>query len=167
MRILSLAVLSALFAGCAIAGSKQDWKSRAVYQIVTDRFARGDGQKPNCDLSKQPYYCGGDFKGIIDNLDYVANLGFDAIWISPVVDNTDKGFHGYWARDWTKINSFFGGDQGLKDLVSAAHAKNIWVMVDVVANHVGPVGNDFSSIVPFNKPEHYHPNCDINDWNNQ
>lgn len=43
MRILSFAVLSALFAGSAIAGSKQDWKSRAVYQIVTDRFARGDG----------------------------------------------------------------------------------------------------------------------------
>lgn len=40
-------------------------------------------------------------------------------------------------------------------------------MVDVVANHVAPVGNDYSSMYPFNKAEHYHSNCDINDWNNQ
>jgi alpha-amylase len=44
---------------------------------------------------------------------------------------------------------------------------DIWVMVDVVANHVGPVGNDFSQISPFNSPDHYHSNCDIQDWNNQ
>lgn len=43
----------------------------------------------------------------------------------------------------------------------------IWVMVDVVANHVGPVGNDFSRIYPFNQASHYHSNCDIVDWNNQ
>lgn len=40
-------------------------------------------------------------------------------------------------------------------------------MVDVVANHVGPVGNDFSQIYPLNQASHYHSNCDINDWNNQ
>ena len=43
----------------------------------------------------------------------------------------------------------------------------IWVMVDVVANHVGPVEHDYSRIYPFNRPEHYHADCDINDWNNQ
>jgi alpha-amylase len=52
-------------------------------------------------------------------------------------------------------------------LVDAAHAKGIWIMVDVVANHVAPVGNDFSQIYPFNKAEHYHSNCQINDWGNQ
>jgi len=44
---------------------------------------------------------------------------------------------------------------------------DIWVMVDVVGNHVGPVGNDFSQISPFNSGDHYHSNCDIQDWNNQ
>jgi len=47
----------------------------------------------------------------------------------------------------------------LKDLVKAAHAKGIFVMVDVVANHVAPVGQDFSKIYPFNKSEHYHSTC--------
>ena len=40
-------------------------------------------------------------------------------------------------------------------------------MVDVVANHVAPIGDDFSQIYPFNKPEYYHSDCDINDWSNQ
>lgn len=77
-------------------------------------------------------------------------MGFDAIWISPVVDNIDGGYHGYWAANWEKINAHFGSAADLKALVNAAHSKGIWVMVDVVANHVGPVGTDYSKIYPFN-----------------
>jgi len=154
-KILSLALLSALFS-VSNAGNTADWKKRAVYQLVTDRFAKGNGDKSNCDLSKQPYYCGGDFDGIVANLQYIKNLGFDAIWISPVVDNTPNGFHGYWARNWNKINEYFGGEEGLKRLMKAAHDMDIWVMVDVVGNHVGPVGTDYSSISPFNQASHYH-----------
>jgi alpha-amylase len=62
----------------------------------------------------------------------------------------DNGYHGYWARDWEGINSHFGTASDLKALVSAAHAKGIWVMVDVVANHVAPVGTNYSSINPLN-----------------
>lgn len=71
-------------------------------------------------------------------------MGFDAIWISPVIDNSPNGYHGYWARNWNAINNFFGSADELKELVAAAHTKGIWVMVDVVANHVAPIGNDFS-----------------------
>jgi alpha-amylase len=71
-------------------------------------------------------------------------MGFDAIWISPVVDNLGDGYHGYWAKNWEKINSNFGSEQDLKDLVKAAHAKGISVMVDVVANHSAPIGDDFN-----------------------
>lgn len=91
----------------------------------------------------------------------------DAIWISPVVDNTDGGYHGYWARNWYDVNGNFGSEQDLKNLVNACHDRGIWVMVDVVANHVAPIGNDFGQIHPFDKSEHYHNNCGINDWNNQ
>lgn len=90
-------------------------------------------------------------------------MGFDAIWISPVVDNSDGGYHGYWARDWTKLNSHFGSENDLKALVSACHQRGIWVMVDVVANHVAPVGTDYHTINPFNKAEHYHDYCEIRD----
>ena len=131
------------------AGDTNAWKQRSIYQVLTDRFAKPDGSDASAcsDLSN---YCGGTYKGIENNLDYIAGMGFDAIWISPVVDNIDKGYHGYWAANWNKLNANFGSEQDLKDLVKAAHDKGIWVMVDVVANHVGPVDMDFSRISPFN-----------------
>jgi alpha-amylase len=116
-KILSIALLSLLFTVTSHGKSAEEWKKRAVYQLVTDRFAKGSGDRSNCDLSRQPYYCGGDFDGIKKNLQYIKNLGFDAIWISPVVDNTENGFHGYWARNWNKINDHFGGEQGLHELI--------------------------------------------------
>ena len=154
---------SALIA-CAQAGDTAAWKQRSIYQVLTDRFARGDGSTQSCgNLSN---YCGGDYQGMIRELDYIKGMGFDAIWISPIVDNLDGGYHGYWARNWENLNSNFGSADDLKALVSAAHDKDIWVMVDVVANHSAPIGMDFDQLYPLNKAEHYHSNCDI-DWNDQ
>jgi alpha-amylase len=143
---------------------KEAWKSRTIYQVLTDRFSRGNGDNSKC--NNLGNYCGGTFKGITQNLDYIKNMGFTAIWISPIVDNLDGGYHGYWARNWYQINSKFGSEQDFRDLVAALHAKGMWMMVDVVANHVAPVGFDFGQINPFNSNEHYHNACDINDWNN-
>lgn len=109
-------------------------------------------------------YCGGTFKGIEAHLDYIQGMGFDAIWISPVVDNFGNGYHGYWAANWEKINSHFGSEDDLKALVKAAHDKGMYVMVDVVANHVAPIDEDYSKIYPLNKSEHYHNKCDITNW---
>lgn len=94
-------------------------------------------------------------------------MGFDAIWISPIVTNYPEGYHGYWATNWNTYNDNFGTEQDLIDFVNAAHAKGIWVMVDVVANHVGPVDMDFAAITPFNQAVHYHTDCQINNWNDQ
>ncbi len=66
----------------------------------------------------------------------ILDLGFDAIWISPIVDNYDSGYHGYWARKWYSINSHFGTSDDLKRLIVECHKRDIWVMVDIVANHV-------------------------------
>ena len=66
-----------------------------------------------------------------------------------------------------ELNSHFGSEADLKSLISAAHARDIWVMLDVVANHVGPVDLDFSQINPFNQSSYYHSKCQIEDWNNQ
>ncbi len=52
---------------------------------------------------------------------YITNLGFDAIWISPAVDNYDNGYHGYWARDIYKINDHFGGPAAFKSFVNTQH----------------------------------------------
>jgi alpha-amylase len=164
MKFVEASILAVL-AATVSAGNTSEWKQRSVYQVLTDRFARADGSTSAC--SNLSNYCGGNYKGMINKLDYIKGMGFDAIWISPIVENTPGSYHGYHATNWEGTNSNFGSKQDLIDFVNAAHAKGIWVMVDVVANHVGPVGTDYSKIYPFNKSEHYHSNCQIVDWNNQ
>ena len=164
MRNLLLTSLFVALIVSASAHTKEEWKARAIYQLLTDRFATTDGSSPSCNLSQ---YCGGTFKGIINKLDYIKGMGFDAIWISPVVTNTEGSYHGYHLTNLYTINSHFGTAEELKQLVEEAHKKDIWVMVDVVANHVGPVGTDYSQINPFNLAEHYHDICQITDWTNQ
>lgn len=164
-RLALLLLLLLSITAASQAADATAWKTRSIYQLLTDRFWRSNGDTTTpCDLKK---YCGGDWAGNIEKLQYIKDLGFDAIWISPVVDNTPDGYHGYWARDWEKVNAQFGDEAGLKRLVDAAHQMDMWVMVDVVANHVGPVEHDFSTISPFNKEEHYHKDCDVVDMDNQ
>jgi len=158
-KILTLALLGAL----ASAASKDEWRSRSIYQIITDRFWRTDGSTEQC--ADVRAYCGGTWKGIEDKLDYIKGLGFDAIWISPIPENKGNDYHGYGALNWNKVNPHFGTDEDLKSLVQAAHDKGIWVMLDVVANHVAPVDLDFSTVVPFNDAKYYHTKCQINNWN--
>lgn len=78
-------------------------------------------------------------------------MGFDAIWITPVIDNYDGGYHGYWARNIYEMNSNFGTSNDLKAFVNAAHQKGLWVMVDVVGNHMGNTDQDYSQNYPFNQ----------------
>jgi glycosidase len=120
-----------------------DWRDQVIYQIVVDRFANGD---PNNDLNVAPSipgrYHGGDWQGVIDRLDYLEELGVTALWISPVVKNTeeDAGFasyHGYWTQDFLRPNAHFGDLAKLRELVDAAHARGMLVLLDVVTNHVG------------------------------
>lgn len=131
------------------ARTKEEWKSRSIYQIVTDRFAKTTpGEK--CDLVN---YCGGTFEGIIEKLDYIKGMGFNAIMISPIVTNTERSYHGYNPIDFFKINSHFGTDESLKKLVDIAHENDIWVMLDVVVDHVGTM--IYKDVNPFNKKEYY------------
>ena len=157
---LVIALILSTYISCK---SKEEWKSRSIYQILTDRFARTT-DTGNCNLSN---YCGGNYKGIIKQLDYIKGMGFDAIWISPIIENMEGSYHGYHLTNLYKLNTHFGSEDDLKDLISACHKKDIWVMVDVVGNHVAPVGTDYSKITPFNSAEHYHDRCDITDWTNQ
>lgn len=122
-----------------------DWRGEVVYQLMVDRFANGDinndhGVIPG-DLGR---YQGGDWQGVIDNVDYLVELGVTAVWISPVVRNveTDAGFdgyHGYWTQDFTDVNPHFGDIAKLREMVDVLHANNIRVILDIVTNHVGQV----------------------------
>lgn len=99
-------------------------------------------------------------------------MGFNAIWISPVVTNYGNGYHGYWASDLYSINPHFGGEAGLKALISACHSRDIWVMVDIVANHMGTDISQIGGFNPFNSSSDYHDcsgcpsNCVIANYNN-
>eukprot|EP00121_Abeoforma_whisleri_P012120 Awhi_evm1s11186 len=146
--------------------NSEAWKKRTVYQALTDRFAKDGDDKEKC--SDLTTYCGGSYKGMIKKLDYIQGMGIDAIWISPIIENTDGGYHGYWAQNIYTLNENFGTEQDLVDLIKACHDRDIWVMVDVVGNHMGnqPGGSgDFSKFIPFNKTEHFHDDCAITDWN--
>jgi alpha-amylase len=120
-----------------------DWRDQVIYQIMIDRFANGD---PNNDINVEPSvpgrYHGGDWQGVIDKLDYLEELGVTALWISPVVKNTeeDAGFasyHGYWAYDLARANPHFGDLHKLREMVDAAHERDMLVILDVVTNHMG------------------------------
>jgi glycosidase len=65
-------------------------------------------------------------------------LGATATWISPIPDNVDEGYHGYWQRNMSQVNANFGSSQDLQLFVNESHKREMKVMVDVVINHVGP-----------------------------
>ena len=161
-KLISFLLLTLLTFTCS--RTKEEWKTRSIYRIVTDRFARTEETTEKCELST---YCGGTFQGIIDKLDYIQGMGFNAIWISPIVKNSEGSYHGYHTLNFYKVNEHFGTEEDLHHLVEECHKRDIWVMVDVVANHVARVGPDYSKIVPFNKSEYYHEECEITDWNDQ
>ena len=122
-----------------------DWRDEVIYQILVDRFENGDeGNDYRLDLNAPARYHGGDWQGIIDRLGYLEELGVTALWISPVVKNVETdadvdGYHGYWAQDFEATNPHFGDIVALRRLVDAAHARDMKVIIDIVANHVGQV----------------------------
>lgn len=134
--------------------------NRVVYQVLTDRFCRSDNSLDPCaDLD---LYCGGTWKGLTNQLDYIRGMGFSAIWISPIVENTKGGYHGYWAKNLSALNAHFGSDGDLLALSEACSKRDIMLIVDVVTNHMGY--EKFSLLFPFNSSSHYHRNCNISDF---
>ena len=151
-----------------LAHTAEEWKNRTIYQLLTDRFARTDNSTEQC--SDWHKYCGGTFKGIIYNLDYIQGMGFDAIWISPIPVNLQDNYHGYAAMDFSRVNDHFGTLEDLKHLIAECHRRNIWVLLDIVGNHMACVGDTydtpFSDVTPFNDIKYYHQLCYItqHDW---
>lgn len=95
----SLIPLVPIFAGLSQAATSDDWASRSIYQVITDRYHRSSTSDAPCNITN---YCGGTWNGITENLDYIQNMGFTAIQISPVNLNINsttiygQAFHGYW-----------------------------------------------------------------------
>jgi len=124
------------------------WASGVMYYAFMDRFANGDlsidtSEGASVELAS---YMGGDLQGLTDALPYLQDLGVNIIWISNPQDNAEgawagdcgtySGYHGYWPDDPYAVEEHYGGDQALRDLVAAAHAADMRVVMDWVCNHV-------------------------------
>lgn len=122
-----------------------DAREDSIYFVVTARFNDGDtsnnrgGQlnvKSGNAANNDPMFRG-DFKGLMEKLDYIKALGFSAIWITPVVLNrSDYDFHGYHGYDFYRVDPRLeSSGASYQDLINAAHNKGIKIYQDVVYNH--------------------------------
>lgn len=111
------------------------WAHEAmIYQIFPDRFHPGPGRDWH-DANHLGEIHGGTLRGIIDHLDYVADLGFNCIWLNPFFP--DETHHGYHATDYFQVNPRLGTMADIRELVAAAHDRGIRLLLDFVANHWG------------------------------
>jgi len=122
--------------------SPADWRDQNLYYIMTDRFFDGDtsnnlaNSKATFNPSGSDTLHGGDFKGIEQKLDYLELLGVKGIIISPVARNRWGAYHGYAAGDLNQIDPHWGDLEDLRDMIDAAHDRGIYVLFDMVVNHL-------------------------------
>jgi glycosidase len=163
--------------GRAYVGTLEPFASEAVYFVLTDRFVDGDPannqpQQGGAELGTfdRPLvengievanigYLGGDFRGIVEHAGYIAEMGFTAVWITPIVENPDEaftgghrpgeamfgdrgktGYHGYWGVNFFAVDEHLespGLDfPGFVQLLGENHG--LKVVLDIVANHGSP-----------------------------
>ena len=159
-------------------GTAEPFASDAIYFVMTDRFVNGD---PSNDRREQGGkalhtfdrptpgapkghsdnigYLGGDFKGLLDNADYIRDMGFGAVWITPIVDNPDEaftggdavkwggqwtdrgktGYHGYWGDNFYVLDEHLPSvNLDFRGLTAGLKQHGLKTVLDIVANHGSP-----------------------------
>ena len=141
----------------------------SVYFVMVDRFANGDtANDADADPGDPAAFHGGDLQGLIDRIDYLAALGVETVWLSPVTRmRTEKlnghgAFHGYWPLSFTEMEPRFGDLALLRRLSDELHARGMKLLLDVVTNHVA-----YDAPLLKEKPEWFHRLGDIRDWNDR
>ncbi|WP_066546407.1 MULTISPECIES: alpha-amylase family glycosyl hydrolase [unclassified Sphingomonas] len=133
------------------------WRNATVYFLMTDRFMNGDrGNDAAIPAVGKPDllrgFEGGDIAGVTQRIEagYFDALGVDAIWTTPLIENVHGAviegewgysypFHGYWPRDWSKVDPRLGSEADLARMIDAAHRHGIRIIADVIINHAGAV----------------------------
>lgn len=157
----------------AMAGEERKGFSNAdvLYMLMPDRFAQGKDHKAQVkgmnpyveDRSKPSLRHGGDLQGIRDHLDYFTQLGVTALWLTPVLENNSPDgkdgsstYHGYATTNYYRVDPRFGTNEDYRELIAAAHAKGLKVVMDMIFNHCGfehPWVKDLPSRDWLNVPE--------------
>ena len=144
------------------------WEDQVLYFLMMDRFSDGkedrffdnagnlvtSGHTPLFNFGTDPWnapfnewdaagsvWCGGNLKGLKTKLGYLQRLGVTAVWISPLFKQVafQPTYHGYGVQNFLDIDPHFGTAEDLRDLVAAAHALGIHVILDIIINHTGNV----------------------------
>ena len=125
-----------------IISSSPKWVADAVfYQIFPDRFARSKSQPARAelatwgDLPNRENFFGGDLQGILEHLDYLQNLGVNALYLNPIFQARTN--HRYDASDYFQVDPMLGNQAALKELVGEMHRRGMHVILDGVFNHCG------------------------------
>lgn len=159
---LSLCLMAALMVNAATFStfdSRTDFRDESIYFVMTTRFFDGDpSNNVHCWDAAQARNTGdpewrGDFKGLIDRLDYIKALGFTAIWMTPIVENASGyDYHGYHASNFSDVDHRYntyaeGADKntatplvGFQQVVDEAHKRGMKIILDIVLNHTGNFG---------------------------
>ena len=107
-------------------------KDAIIYQVFADRFFNTTNDFPKIE-AKPSLKCNGTLRGITTKLDYIAQLGANVIWLTPVFPS--PSYHGYDATSFFEINARLGTQEDFKELIDQAHARNIRILMDFVPNH--------------------------------
>ncbi len=144
MALVSLQSLAATFVG-----DRNDFRDETIYFVMTTRFYDGDPSNNTQCWDNQERNQGdpawrGDFKGLIEKLDYIKALGFTTVWITPVVENASGyDYHGYHAVNFSKVDHRYESeDVSFQSLIDAAHARGMKIVLDIVLNHTGNFGEE-------------------------
>ncbi|WP_223846220.1 alpha-amylase family glycosyl hydrolase [Wenzhouxiangella sp. AB-CW3] len=159
-----------------IYGTLEPFAAEAIYFVMTDRFVNGDPDNdhrdqggehptfdiplPECDgVAGNIGYLGGDFRGLLDHADYIREMGFTAVWITPIADNPDQafaggdeiecdsmltdhgktGYHGYWATNFYQTDEHLvSPGLDFPELTAGMAEAELKVVLDIVGNHGSP-----------------------------
>ncbi len=127
--------------------SRTDFRDEQIYFLLPTRFYDGDPSNNTQCWDNQSKNAGdpawrGDFKGLIEKMDYIKALGFTAIWITPIVENTSGyDYHGYHASDFSKVDHRHESEGvSFQTVIDEAHKRGMKIILDIVLNHTGNFG---------------------------
>ncbi|WP_435169220.1 alpha-glycosidase [Paenibacillus glycanilyticus] len=145
------------------------WVKDAVfYQIFPERFANGDPSL-NPELTEAwggtptpTNFFGGDLQGVLDHLDYLAELGINAVYFTPLFEATTN--HKYDTENYMQVDRHFGTNEKLKELVEECHKRGIRVLLDAVFNHAGRTFPPFVDLLKNGEKSVYANWFHVREW---